>query len=122
VAAKAERVARGARLGGKIGGVGGMANQALTRLVGPVQNGILIDFMALSAQISARGLKQNGRLAVAGHNLVAILTAHPHCRMHKLPLNLGGMALQAGFRLKILGFKQGMICGLKIRTGFGVGG
>ena len=78
--------------------------------------------MTLSAQIAARGLKHDGSLAVAGHNLVAVLTAHPHGCVHKLPLDLGGMALQAGFGLKILGFKEGMICRLKIRTLFRVSG
>jgi len=47
-------------------------------------------------------------LVVPGGRLMAVLTPHPHRRMNKFSLILGGMALQAGFGLQVQRFDIGV--------------
>ena len=51
---------------------------------------------------------------------MAVLTPHPHRRVYKLPLILGGMALEAGFGISVFGVKVRVVGGLKIRVVGGV--
>jgi hypothetical protein len=77
--------------------------------------------MAPGAQVSTRRDQRNGGFVVGGDYLVTVLAAHCHGRVDKLPLILGRMALEAGFSLKVLCFKIGMIRRFKVMGFRGIG-
>jgi hypothetical protein len=69
-----------------------MAGKALAVLIGTVKHGVFPGLMTLGTQVASSSDQGDRCFVLFRDGLMAVLTAHPHCGVDKLPLLLLGMA------------------------------
>jgi hypothetical protein len=86
-----------------------VADKTLAFLVRSMKHRALLNLMALRAQVAFCREQCHGRFVFLRDDVVAVLTAHPDCRMDEPSCHLLGMAGQARLRFDIPWFDEGML-------------